>query len=147
VARKRRPCEGLDDAIHNGTAAEVRQLLAAGADPNGVEEAGDVTPLMSAASRGDLDIVQALVEAGADVNALADDLSGDLDAFPYLEEAFQNAELHGMTALVYAVLYGHAEVKAYLSRRTGPELRAQAKAVERRARRHGRDRDIRRSFP
>jgi ankyrin repeat protein len=126
--------DGLYDAIRNGTAADVRELLAAGADPNEVEEAGDVTPLMAAASLGDLGIVRALVEAGADVNALAEDTSGDLDEFDYLEEAYRDAELHGMTALIYAVVYGHADVKKYLSRLTDPTLRTQAKAVERRAR-------------
>jgi ankyrin repeat protein len=136
MARKPRRFKGLDDAIQNGSAADVRQLLAAGADPSEVEELGDVTPLMSAAARGDLEIVRALVEAGADVNALAEDLSGDLDEFPYLDEAFQHAELHGMTTLMYAVVYEHAEVKAYLYRLTNPELRAQARAVERRARQH-----------
>src|SRR5947209_11582958 len=129
----RRP-ENLHVAIHDGSVADVRRLSDAGADPNEAEEAGDVTPLMYAAARGDLDVVKALVEAGADVNALAEDLSGDLDGFDYLDEAFQNAELHGLTALVYAVIYGHTEVKAYLAKRTSAGLRSQAKAVERRAR-------------
>jgi ankyrin repeat protein len=139
MAKKARRFEGLYDAVQSGTAVDVRQLLAAGADPNEVEEAGDVTPLMAAASRGDLEIVKALVEAGADVNALAEDLSDDLDEFEYLDEVFQNAEAHGMTALLYAVVYGHAEVKAYLTSLTDPGLRAQARAVERRARRHEED--------
>src|SRR2546421_6598467 len=129
----RRP-ENLHDAIHNGSVADVQRFLDAGADPNEVEEAGDVTPLMDAAARGDLEMVKALVAAGADVNALAEDLSGDLDEFDYLDEAFQNAELHGLTALVYAVIYGHTKVKAYLAKMTSPELCSQAKAVERRAR-------------
>src|SRR5579884_1618531 len=110
--------EGLYDAIQNGTADDVRELLAAGADPNEVEEAGDVTPLMAAAARGALEIVRALAEAGADVNALAEDTSGDLDEFDYLEEAYRQTELHGMTALLYAVVYRHADVKKYLSRLT-----------------------------
>jgi ankyrin repeat protein len=135
MAKKPRKFDGLCHAIADGSAADVRQLLASGADPNEVEEAGDVTPLMYAAIRGDLEIVKALVEAGADVNALAEDLSADLDDFEFLDEAFANAELWGLTALVYAILYGHAEVKQYLARRTRPDLRAQARAVERRARR------------
>lgn len=135
MAKRRRRFEGLCDAIAIGTAADVRQLLDAGADPNEIEEVGDVTPLMYAAERGDLDTVRTLVEAGADVNALAEDLSGDLDAFPFLDEAAQFGERHGMTALLYATLYGHTGVKKYLSRLTSPQLRAQARAVERRARR------------
>lgn len=128
--------ESLCDAIQKGTAADVRQFLAAGENPNEVEERNDVTPLMSAAQRGDLEIVKALVEGGADVNALAEDLSGDLDEFEYLDEAFQAAELHGMTAVVYAIIYGHTKVKTYLFKLTKAELQKQAKAVERRVRQH-----------
>lgn len=123
----------LADAVCNGSVTEVRRLLAAGKDPNEVEEAGDVTTLMAAAARGDLDVVKALVESGADVNALAEDLSGDLDAFPFVEEAYQFAELHGMSALLYALLYGHEEVRQYLYDRTDRDLRAQCDAVARRA--------------
>jgi len=92
---------------------------------------------MHAAIRGDLEIVKALVAGGADVNALAEDLSGDLDEFGFLDEAFQDGELHGLTALLYATLYGHAEVKKCLARLTNAELRSQARAVERRARQQG----------
>jgi ankyrin repeat protein len=133
MARGPRRPENLHDAIQNGTADDVRQYLANGADPNEIEEAGDPTPLMVAAARGDLAIVKALVKAGADVNGLAEDLSGDLGEFEYLDEAFQNAELHGLTVLVYAVIYGHTEVKAHLGKLKDPELRSQARAVERRA--------------
>src|SRR5262249_5204768 len=126
-----RQFEGLYHAIQAGVATDVRQLLAAGADPNEIEEADDPTPLMYAAARGDLEMVEALVDAGAEVNALAEDMSGDLDEFEYLDEAFQYAELHGLTALIYAIVYEHADVKAYLFRLTNPELRAQAEAVER----------------
>ena len=85
----------------------------------------------------DLDIVKVLVEGGADVNALAEDLSGDLDEFEFLDEAFQHAELDGLTALVYAVLYGHTKVKEYLAPLTNAELRAQARKIERQARQQG----------
>jgi ankyrin repeat protein len=118
MAKTPRKFESLCYAIAEGSAADVGQLLAAGADPNEIEEAGDLTPLMVAAARGDLEIVKALVKASADVNALAEDLSGDLDDFEFLDEAFQQGEVHGLTALIYAVLYGHAEVKKYLARFT-----------------------------
>jgi ankyrin repeat protein len=134
MAKKR--FKSLYDAVQNGAPTDVRQLLAAGEKPNEAEEAGDVTALMYAAQRGDLEIVKALVEGGADVNAVAEDLSGDLDEFEYLDEAFQAAELHGMTALVYAIVYGHTKVKTYLFKLTNPKLQKQAKAVERRARQH-----------
>ena len=137
MAKKARKFEGLCHAIAEGSAADVRQSLAGGADPNEIEEVGDVTPLMYAAIRGDLQIVKALVEGGADVNALASDLSGDLDEFEFLDEAYQRAELDGLTSLLYATLYGHAEVKKYLARLTRADLRSQARAVERLARRRG----------
>jgi hypothetical protein len=68
---------------------------------------------MHAAARGDLEIVKALVEGGADVDAPAEDLSADLDPFVLLDEAVQNAELHGLTALIHAVLHGYIHVKKY----------------------------------
>jgi uncharacterized protein len=139
MAKKARKFDGLCHAIREGTAEDVRQLLVAGSDPNEIEEAGDVTPLMYAAAGGDLEIVKALVEGGAEVNALAEDLSGDLDEFEFLDEAFQDAELHGLTALIYSVLYGHSDVKKYLAPLTNAELRSQAKAIERRARQQGDD--------
>jgi ankyrin repeat protein len=139
VAKQARKFDSLYHAVADGSAADVRRFLAAGADPNENEEAGDVTPLMCAAARGDLEIVRVLVEAGADVNALAEDLSGDLDEFTFLDEAYQEGELHGMTALLYATLYGHAGVRKYLAPLTSAELRSQARAVERRAQRQAED--------
>ena len=53
-----------------GDAALVKALLAAGADPNAANSAG-VTPLMWAAPR--VEIVQLLLDAGADVDARSED--------------------------------------------------------------------------
>jgi ankyrin repeat protein len=126
--------KNLYDAVTIGMVADVRELLAAGADPNEIKEAGDVTPLMAAASYGDLSMVQALVEAGANVNALAEDFSGELDELHFIDIAYQRGELHGMTALLYTVIHRHPKVRHYLEKLTSPELLAQAKAVERRVR-------------
>jgi ankyrin repeat protein len=48
----------------------VRRLLAAGADVNARDRHGQ-TALMLAAHRGALDVVEALIEAGADLNTTA----------------------------------------------------------------------------
>jgi ankyrin repeat protein/Flp pilus assembly protein TadD len=58
-----------DRALMNGNSLErVKFLLARGANPNAKGSDG-LTPLMAAADRGDKQIVEALLSAGADVNA------------------------------------------------------------------------------
>ncbi len=59
--------ERLWVAVEAGNLARVKKALAAGADVNDEDEDGH-TPLMAAAWRGDLKIVQLLVAAGADPN-------------------------------------------------------------------------------
>lgn len=81
-------------------------MITDGTHPDDREEASDPTPLMVAAARGRLDIVEVLARAGADVNAVAEDHSGDLDQFPFLDELFGTARLTALTALAYAALYG-----------------------------------------
>jgi ankyrin repeat protein len=56
----------LAAAAASGNEADVRTLLAAGAPPDDTD--AFLTPLMSAARRGDLGIMRALIDAGADVN-------------------------------------------------------------------------------
>jgi ankyrin repeat protein len=51
-----------------GAAGEIERLVAAGADPNAVDENGE-TPLHFACDRGQLEAVRALLLAGADPNA------------------------------------------------------------------------------
>ena len=130
-ARRRREEDTLSVAIAAGTAEDVRRLLAAGADPNfdGVEEPGDITPLMSAAARGDRDMVRLLVAAGADPDVIAEDHTGGLDRFPFIEDLYRRGALCGMTALAYAAVYGHLEVFDELAPLTAPALRAEGRAV------------------
>ena len=58
----------LHAAALAGDSAQIRSLLAAGANPNATDDAG-ATALHSAALNGHLDAVNALLEAGADANA------------------------------------------------------------------------------
>lgn len=84
----------LSQAAYEGSSTTVRLLLRLGADPNG----GDynetvpfafVTPLGTAASRGNLGVVQVLLENGANPDA---------------------ADPTGFTPLAHAASQGHADV-------------------------------------
>ena len=65
------PPPSLLSPLHSAVAARatpiVQLLLAAGADPN-VQQQGGYTPLMSAASHGELEIMEALIRHGAKIN-------------------------------------------------------------------------------
>jgi hypothetical protein len=120
----------LWDAVVEDSADDVRRTLAAGHSVDERDEEGDPTPLMYAAARGHLDVVRALVAAGADVNVVAEDLL-DLPPLPFLEPLYESATLWGMTALAYAVGYGRDAVCDFLAPRTSAALRRQADAVRR----------------
>ncbi len=81
-----------------GTAAIARALLKAGAPADG-DPADAETPLMTAASYGDAEVAQALIEAGADLAATA---SADAGGVP------------GGTALRHAAVFGMADVAQVL---------------------------------
>jgi hypothetical protein len=77
-----------------GTGAIAKALIDAGAPVNG--HPGDKeTPLITAASVGDADVVRALIEAGADLDAVSAPDSGGAPS---------------STALVHAVVFGMTEV-------------------------------------
>jgi ankyrin repeat protein len=57
-------------AAHNGHAECVSVLLAAGADPNTLDEKSGAPPLLMAAQQGHAACVDRLLEAGADPNAI-----------------------------------------------------------------------------
>jgi len=59
----------------NGPAV-VRLLLANGADPNGVHPGPQETPLHWAASSDDLDVAEALIDGGADLEASGGSIAG-----------------------------------------------------------------------
>jgi hypothetical protein len=129
--RQKRKFDGLTDAVANGTADDVRRMIADGTHPDDREEADDPTPLMMAAAWGRLEAVEALVDSRADVDALAEDLTGELDQFPFLDDFCAEGRLSGLTALAYAALYGSDQVYEYLTMRTKPGLRAEAEALRR----------------
>jgi hypothetical protein len=77
-----------------GTGAIAKALIDAGAPVNGRPGDKD-TPLISAASVGDADVVRALIEAGADLDAVSAPDSGGAPS---------------STALVHAAVFGMTEV-------------------------------------
>jgi hypothetical protein len=100
VWKRTTPPRGRFSLLHHaalqGHSSMVRRLLATGhADPNCINT-GFVSPTMLAASRGHLEALVALVEAG-----------GFVDRVP-------NSN-YGATAIASAVRYGHVEVVRYLA--------------------------------
>lgn len=59
----------LNDAACNGDLSAVKSLLSMGALPDGVDETA-ITPLMEASREGYADIVELLINSGADVNRM-----------------------------------------------------------------------------
>jgi len=90
----------------SGDSAQVRNLLAAGANPNQLDEAGD-TALHVAALQGHLDVVNALLEGGADANAK------DARGWTPIFKAAYNHELDcGFAPVVQALIDAGADVNA-----------------------------------
>ena len=59
----------LFEAVVRGNAATVAALLASGTDPNEQDGPSGKRPLLAAVSKGRVDFVRDLLEAGADANA------------------------------------------------------------------------------
>src|SRR5215210_634116 len=62
------PVSDLSMATRDGDAAQIRQLVAKGADPNAPSGNNDWTPLLHAVHKHRNDTIAALLDAGADVN-------------------------------------------------------------------------------
>jgi hypothetical protein len=127
--RSKQRSDNIFRAALEGSVEDVRGMIAAGTHPDDREEADDPTPLVAAAATGRLDVVEALVQAGADVNIVVDDLSGELDQFPFLDELFAVGRLSGITPLTHAVLYRQERVRDYLAPLTATQLRSEAGAI------------------
>lgn len=88
-----------------GTGAVARALLAAGAPVDG--HPGDrETPLITAASYGDAEVAQVLIEAGADVNAVSAPDSGGVPS----GSALQHAAVFGMTEVLDLLVAAGARI-------------------------------------
>ena|SRR5947209_5625682 len=89
-------------AVRSGNVAEVRQLLAQGADPNAPEGVNHWTPLMHAVHKNQLGSVAALLDGHAD----------------------PNRAVNGGTPLMMAAGYGYTPiVRLLLARGADPRIR------------------------
>lgn len=89
-------------AVRSGNVAEVRQMLANGADPNAPEGVNDWTPLLHAIHKNQLGSVAALLDGHAD----------------------PNRAVNGLTPLMMAAGYGYTPiVRLLLARGADPRIR------------------------
>ena len=82
--------EELIQAVMDNDVDRVNDLLAEGADPNGVLDVAMITPLHFAAQNNSLFVIPLLIEAGADINA--------------------RTSPEGATPIDIALLHGHDKV-------------------------------------
>ena len=95
------PSQRLVAAVIKGTISEVRKLLAEGSDANTVDEAG-IPALAIAISRKQGEIVQALLEAGANPNTTVTDQKAGLKSVPVINLAAANGETPILQSLIAA---------------------------------------------
>jgi ankyrin repeat protein len=88
-----------------GTGAIARALLQAGAPVNGNPGARE-TPLITAASYGDAEVARALIEAGADIEAVSAPNSGGVPS----GTALSHAAVFGMTGVLDVLVAAGARV-------------------------------------
>jgi ankyrin repeat protein len=92
----------LNGAIRHNDLALTRRLLLT-ADPNGAT--GEDTPIIEAARRGNLDLIQSLMESGANVNILGTKRG-------YSQSALQAAVTGGSIEVIRTVLEAQATINA-----------------------------------
>ena len=103
-------------AARSGKVESVRLLLARGADVNGTDEYQEQSALMWAASEGHLNVVQALLEAGANPDIKAKQTA-------LTQRRHGDHPTGGLTPLMWAVRNGHDDVAEALVK-AGADLKA-----------------------
>lgn len=88
-----------------GTGAIARTLLQAGAPVDGSPD-DEETPLITAASYGDVEVARALIEAGADIDATAARTAGGVPG----GTALRHAAVFGMTEVVDVLVAAGARI-------------------------------------
>lgn len=122
----------LSDAASSGDSVSVRSLLDNGANPDEPIVTG-LTPLMRAANRDHAEVVQMLIDAGADVHALSDGLTAvhvaagaeAVASLSVLLDAGADPTVRsrsGMNALDHAASAGATETLETLVRRADLEV-------------------------
>jgi ankyrin repeat protein len=111
----------LDRAVELGRARAVAAMLRGGAFASWPDESG-VTPLMTAASHGRLEIARMLLEAGAD----PDDLAFRDD------QIISDPSLDGRCALFFALVGEHPGLVGLIEPLTSPRVRELAEQAARR---------------
>jgi ankyrin repeat protein len=79
-------------AVLSSDAARLRAAIAAGADLSSLDQLG-VTPLYYAITRGNIEIVEALLEAGADIEMPPDSADPSLTPLRFAEEFWGLTEI------------------------------------------------------
>jgi ankyrin repeat protein len=95
------PSQRLVAAVIRDAVSEVRKLLTEGSDANAVNEAG-FPALAIATSRKQTEIVQALLEAGANPNTTVTDQKAGLKSVPVINLAAANGETSILESLITA---------------------------------------------
>jgi ankyrin repeat protein len=119
----------METAARTGDLAKVRELLAAGVQPDCLDEYGQDTPLFIASSRGDIPMMEALIKRGADLNIMcacsdqtplmAAAKSGKMEALELLVESGADIAVHYRYERDSCDEPGHSRPNLYTSAKTG----------------------------